>query len=88
MRGILRLFAALGLVGGVLGAIGSLLGGWTPVRDPSGLWPALTAIAWLLSGLFWYALCGTLANLDERSAESTALLRSLQARVRDLEDAA
>jgi len=64
MRDILRLFGLLSGLAGAIAAAGLLLSAWTGTgRIPMGV--GLAALAWFVGGLFWAALCVTVADTHE-----------------------
>lgn len=64
MRDVLRLFGVLSGLGGVI--VAAILVGVPFVNGERIGWAVtLPALAWLLGGLFWAALCVTIAQVHE-----------------------
>lgn len=74
MSGILKLFGYLSVIAGVIVAGVLLLDplvGLSPMNAAVGL----AALAWFVGGLFWGALCITVATTHEQLAELKAILK-------------
>lgn len=65
MTGVLKFFGVAAFIGGVLAAAVLLLG--APIPDGrGGTWNVAYAAALGLGGLFWMALCVTVAEISEK----------------------
>lgn len=75
MSGILKLFGYLSVIAGVIVAGVLLLDPLVGMR-PMNAAVGFAALAWFVGGLFWGALCITVATTHEQLAELKAALTS------------
>lgn len=79
MSGVLKLFGYLSVVAGVVVAGILLLDPLVGMR-PMNAGIGIAALAWFVGGLFWGALCITVASTHDQVAELKAELNQLQQR--------